>query len=277
MARGRSKETLALVQAAYDVLQEEHPMTLRQCYYQLVASLTIPNNKASYDRLGRHLVNARLLGEIPMEWIEDRTRIPHVVPMWDDTEDFLYCVLPQFALDVWNTQPQYVELWTEKDALTGLLWPIVRSYSMTLQVCRGYQSMSALEEAAKRFNRQDDNLILYFGDFDPSGWDMPRVIGEYMQKKSCNVPIKRCALNLEDIETYRLPQDFAKKTDTRAKAFIKQFGDIAVELDSLPANVLRERVTHEIEASLDLEALEEARSQEEEERTRLMRFMAVNE
>ena len=80
----------------------------------------------------------------------------------------------------------------------------------------------------------------------------------------------KCALTIEDIRRYDLPPDFAKKTDTRSSAFIAKHGDVSVELDALPLDVLRQRITDEIEVRMDLEALEAVRDIEETERERLV-------
>jgi hypothetical protein len=271
----RQKKTLDLIRAAYDVLAELHPMTLRQCYYQLVAGQIIKNNESQYNRLGRILADARRDGIIPWKWIEDRTRIPHSVPMWDDREDFAERVLPQFRLDVWQTQDVYVECFLEKDALAGVFEPITNQYGVTLCVCRGYPSASFLDESARRLNEYNNTVVLYWGDHDPSGMDMPRSIRAGLGEFQCYPEISRCALNAEDIETYRLPHDPAKRSDTRAEKFIDMHGDRAVELDALPVNVLRDKIRREIEARLNLDELAFVRERESQERARMARLLAV--
>jgi hypothetical protein len=79
----------------------------------------------------------------------------------------------------------------------------------------------------------------------------------------------KCALAFEDIERYDLPPDFTKTTDTRRAAFVDRYGDVAVELDALPANVLRERITNEVTARMDLEALRGTREAERADTQRL--------
>lgn len=271
----RQKKTDELIRAAYDALAKLNPMTLRQCYYQLVSKQIIENNESQYNRLGRILTAARRDGVIPWEWLIDRTRIPHSVPMWYDREDFADCVLPQFRLDVWQTQDAYVECFVEKDALAGVFEPITNQYGVTLCVCRGYPSASFLYEAAGRLNKYDTQVVLYWGDHDPSGMDMPRAIRDGLGDFQCYPEISRCALNADDIEAYNLPHDPAKRTDTRAKKFIDMHGDRAVELDALPVNVLRDKIKYEIEARLDLDELALVRERESQERARMARLLAV--
>jgi hypothetical protein len=87
--------------------------------------------------------------------------------------------------------------------------------------------------------------------------------------------INKCALTMEDIKRYNLPPDFAKKTDTRAAKFIARHGDVSVELDALPADVLRDRLISEVESYMDLDALEQVQQEEDEERERLTTLLGV--
>lgn len=79
----------------------------------------------------------------------------------------------------------------------------------------------------------------------------------------------KCALTMEDIRRYGLPPDFAKKIDSQAKKFIERNGDVSVELDALPADVLISRLVEEIESRMDMAALQAVKARESEERERL--------
>jgi hypothetical protein len=71
------------------------------------------------------------------------------------------------------------------------------------------------------------------------------------------------------VTRYQLPPDFTKASDTCRAAFVEKYGDIAVELDALPVDVLRARLVEEVEALMDLDRLAEIRQLEDEERQRL--------
>ncbi len=81
--------------------------------------------------------------------------------------------------------------------------------------------------------------------------------------------ILKCALTFEDISRYQLPPDFTKATDSRRGAFVAQYGDVAVELDALPGDVLRDRLVREVEARIDLEALAETQAVQQDDQARL--------
>ena len=61
---------------------------------------------------------------------------------------------------------------------------------------------------------------------------------------------------------------------TRRKAFVRKYGDIAVELDALPVQVLRQRLVDEVEARTDMDALERTWQIEEADRERLAVMLA---
>lgn len=218
------------------------------------------------------VVQERLAGAIPWEWIEDRLRKPRHVNMFEDLEDFIRAVRRSYRRDVWQDQPDYLEVFVEKDALSAIFEDVLDDYGVTLNVGRGYSSWSSIKAAADRFDA--GGTILYFGDFDPSGEDMVRALeeslahGDLPNGGSFPVVIK-CALTPEDIQTYDLPPDFTKSTDTRQAAFVERYGDVAVELDALPVAILRERIVQEVESRLDLEALEDVCQQESADRRRL--------
>lgn len=140
---------------------------------------------------------------------------------------------------------------------------------MTLNVGRGYDGWDSIHNAAERIGSGDDTTVLYFGDFDPSGEDMFRSLIERLAFFECEPEIVKCALTLEDVRRYNLPADLAKTTDSRHAAHVAKWGDISVELDALPAAVLRQRLIAEVESRLDLSALEETRLSERAERARL--------
>ena len=133
---------------------------------------------------------------------------------------------------------------------------ILSPYGVTLNVGRGDDGWSSIHNSAVRYRAIGNPVtILYFGDFDPSGEDMVHSLGKRLGELDCRPEIIKCALTKEDIEHYHLPPDFAKKSDSRAAAFIEKHGDISVELDAFPMAVLRNRIENEIQVRMDLDAL----------------------
>ena len=264
------KKTIEMIAVAEEILEQYRPMTVRQVYYQLVSRHVIKNTRSQYQAVSRALVYARKNGIIPWHYIEDRMRRPRGANMWSGLPAFANTARRSYRRDVWADQPGYLEVWLEKDALSGIFGDVLWPFGVTLNVGRGYDGWSSIYNAANRFGRRDQEDILYFGDFDPSGRDIVRSLQERLEFFRVYPDIEICALREEDIEEYNLPPDFTKATDSRSPAFIAEFGDVAVELDALPVDVLRQRIQEGVENRMDLLILEETKFIEESERKHIV-------
>lgn len=270
--KGFQAKTLALFDRVNGILAEyDMPLTLRQVYYRLVAAHVIPNTERAYKNLSARLTDGRRAGRIDPARITDRLREAQRVPCWGDLPDFLRAVRRSYRREKWTSQPVTVEVWCEKDALAGVLQPIADEHEVTLYVGRGYSSYSAMMDAADRIaDAGQRTVVLYFGDFDPSGQDMPRDIRDRLAADfGVEVDLRVIALTPEQIAEYDLPPAPTKKTDTRAAAFVAKHGDLSVELDALPPDVLQALVRNCIEGLMDLSAFAAEAEAEEEERVRL--------
>jgi hypothetical protein len=153
-----------------------------------------------------------------------------------------------------------MELWIEKDALRSLFCRVADPYCISTVVCRGFSSVSFLKDFANRLEQYPakEALMLYFGDFDPSGVEMLEAMIETLGNELgvLGVEFKRVALLQEDIFTYRLPHnpDALKRTDSRARKHLEAYGELAVELDALPPPVLEAKIRGAIEDELDMGA-----------------------
>jgi len=258
----KHQKTLTILEAAHSILEAHHPMTVRQLYYRLVSIQVSENSRSAYQAVSKALVAARKDGLIPWAWIEDRTRQPRTVNMWANLSDFGKSVLSSYRRDVWNSQPRYLEVWLEKDALAGIFEDALKPYGVTLNVGRGYDGWDSIHKAAGRYGTGESTTVLYFGDFDPSGEDMARSLEERLSFFESSPEIIKIALIHEDIALYNLPSNFTKMGDTRQKGFVAKHGDVAVELDALPYDILRNRIVKEVEAQMDLDALAGVRETE---------------
>ena len=271
----RTRKTQTLIAEVQIILMDQNPMTIRQVYYQLVSRQVIENTRGAYRAVSNILVQARKEATIPWDWIEDRTRRPRYVSMWKDLPDFLTRVRESYRRAVWHTQDAYLEAWLEKDALSGLFERVLKFYGVTLNVGRGYDGWTSIRNAAARLNATDrPTTILYFGDFDPSGEDMARSLRERLAFFDSEPNLVKCALTAHDVQRYRLPPAFNKKTDSREKNFTARYGDQAsVELDALPWKILKKRIITEIQKHMDMEALAETKRQEVRDNMRLEKII----
>lgn len=275
-------KSLDIIEHANTIIEEYsrqgYNLTLRQTYYQLVARGFIENSESSYKRTGDIINNARLAGLVDWEAITDRTRNlrggnANILPSKIIKTDAEF-----FSLDKWTNQPNYVEVWVEKDALIDVVGKGCRETDTQYFSCRGYCSQSEMWQAAQRFIKKGDRAgryLIYLGDHDPSGIDMTRDITDRMKLFGANVEIRRIALTMEQIKTFNPPPNPAKLTDRRATAYIKQFGEHSWELDALEPQFIRQLIDSEIRPLMDEKILAQTLELEKEQR-RELEFVADN-
>lgn len=254
--------------------RQGYRLSLRQLYYQLVSRDLIPNNLQSYKRLGDLVSNGRLAGLIDWYMIEDRGRERLLNSHWDAPADIIRSAANGYAIDKWARQPNHIEVMVEKDALSGVLWPVCSARDIGFTANRGYSSSSAMYEAGKRIEDAitagKQVYILYLGDHDPSGIDMTRDVRERLELFSRSaITVERLALNMDQVNRYNPPENPAKLTDSRAQAYIREFGHSSWELDALEPTVLAVLINNEIDSLIDLGRWQEDVEREKSEQEKL--------
>ena len=255
-------ETKRIIDSANKIIREYqmdgYSLTLRQLYYQFVARDIIENSQKSYNRLGDIISNARLNGDLDWAAIEDRTRSLEGNVHWDNPAEIIDYYSRVYKIDTRIDQPNYIEVWVEKEALAGVVERICRKLDINFFACRGYVSQTAMYEASKRFisneNLGKNNIILHLGDHDPSGIDMTRDIRERLNDCfGAYVKVKRIALNMEQIEEFAPPPNPAKLSDSRCDGYMKKFGKMSWELDALDPNTLNELISSQVASYTDFD------------------------
>lgn len=262
-----SLETIQLAIGIVDEYEADgYDLTLRQLYYQLVARGFIPNNDKSYKRIGNLINDARLAGLIDWFAITDRTRSMHKNSHWDNPAQIIRASIRQYAIDTRETQPNYIEVWVEKEALVDVVGKACRTLDVPFFACRGYVSQSEMWAASRRFADDKYNYIIHLGDHDPSGVDMTRDIQDRMGVFGADVEVRRIALNFDQVEQYSPPPNPAKITDSRANSYIARYGAESWELDALNPSILKRLIEDEVNALTDMDLLEVERNREEKEK-----------
>lgn len=275
------KKSMILIDQVRLIIQEyDFALTLRQIYYQLVAKQIIPNLQKYYAKLSRLCVIGRDEGYLSEESFADRLREIDKISCWDNLFDFTDTVRNAYRKDKWINQEKYIEIWTEKDALRGVISPITNKWDVGLLVVRGQVSRTAIYEAYQRFRQKESEdkecYLFYFGDFDPSGLSIFNSLQSRISNfkdGSLSLIFKRIALTQKQIKKYKLPQDPAKKSDPNYRKFVEEYGDNVVELDSLPPNILRIYVEECIEQNINLEELTQVLKIERKEKKKLNNFL----
>jgi hypothetical protein len=266
--------------AVVNGLIDYQPLTLRQIYYQLVAAGKRENTRSKYIDLSRLIVAMRKDGMLPWEIIDDRARRISEKRGYEDAGEYVKQVgdfLGRYQRCLVQGQEYYLETWCEKDALSVILEEIAWPYCIRHATCRGYDSATCLkkfeERARAALSKGQCVVLLYFGDFDPSGMSAGDAIQQtLLERHEIATEFVRVALNQDQIEKYSLPHAFeaVKVTDTRAPRFIERFGEYgACELDAIHPKLLREMTVDAIEFYLDMDLFREQQEVESMERQKM--------
>lgn len=278
--RNFTAESLKLITQANAIIEEytaqRFVLTLRQLYYQMVARDILRNTVQNYKRLGSILNDARYAGLVDWAAMEDRTRGARSGSHWDTPAAIIKSAAYSYAIDKWKGQDYRPELWVEKEALASIVQRAAEENDCPYLSCRGYMSASEMYEAAQRIrhrrNLDQETVIIYLGDHDPSGLDMsdgdiPKRFQIFMDKYGMDaVEIRRVALNWDQIEEYNPPPNPAKETDSRFGRYQELYGDESWELDALEPNVLLALINDTIEEIRNDLMWQEAVEREEAER-----------
>ncbi len=278
--RRRTKADIAALRdAIFAIVKADHPMTVRQVFYQLVVRGAIEKTEVDYGNgCIRPLVNMRLDGTIPFHWIVDETRRTRQTRTFDNIADALADTAKFYRRSALRESDAYVEIWSEKEALSGIIWDVASQYDVPVVVSKGVPSLTQLYGSFENIRAADDagkdSFLYQFGDHDPSGTWIPKImerrLGEFCDEHDCALPIiERVALTPEQIRRYDLPtRPIKRKGNQHAKAFSGR----STELDALPNAVLRRLVRAVIERHISPAQLDALRVAEDSERATLEKF-----
>jgi hypothetical protein len=282
-----NNSTMQMIEEINKLLAVVHPQTVRQVFYGLVVKELVENLKTEYANVSNWITNGRLQDLIPWEYIEDRTRAPQRLNFHDSLEEFAFQVSRWYRSNWWQQQERRIVFWCEKDALAGVIWPVVRDYGVPMYIGKGFDSWSSIKDAAEDFGTGEDVTILYAGDLDTAGVFINESLMSRLARLGCHPEMVRIALNPEQQEKWKLKASYAKRAvsklelpegevsqgvkawATRVKKFIEEYGDIAIELDAIPPLEFRKLIKEEIESRIDLPALRTAQAKDECARERI--------
>jgi len=254
------------------IIYDGKPMTVRQVFYQATVRGLVEKAESGYAKVQTDLTVMRRAGDLPYDWLADNTRWQRRPRTFSSVEEALKETAKFYGKSLWDDADAYVEIWLEKDALSGVIYPITSMYDVPLMVARGYASLSFLYSAAEYINELAVPAYIYhLGDFDPSGVNAGEKIEETLRELAPDAEIyfERIAVTPEQIERWDLPTRPTKASDTRAKGF----GNISVELDAIEPNRLRQIVRRAIEQHLPRHQFEVLKAAEESEREIISRLV----
>jgi hypothetical protein len=259
-------------EALLEIIEAGKPMTVRQVFYQATVHGLVEKAESGYAKVQVDLTKMRRDGSLPYDWLADNTRWQRKPKTFNSIEDALRKTAAFYRKALWRDADSYVEIWLEKDALSGVIYPITAMYDVPLMVARGYASLSFLHSAAECINELIvPTYIYHLGDFDPSGVNAGEKIEETLRELAPDAEIyfERIAVTEEQIADWDLPTRPTKASDTRAK----NFGSVSVELDAIEPNRLRQIVQGAIEQHLPADQFEVLKAAETSEREIISRLV----
>lgn len=268
-----------IIQNALEEIEtyEKGVLTIRGLHYRLV-SRGMTNTMRHYKRVVSAMIKARWDGLVDFDTFSDNDRqmIGSTKSKTTDVHDKISEAKTQLGLwmrnyykNQWENQPYYPEVFIEKKALQGVFEKPCRAKGIALGACKGYPSLTFLNEAAQRFKLAVKNgkepIILYFGDYDPSGEDIPRSIEDNLYELGVyNIDVRRISLLHDQVVNWGLPPAPVKVGDSRTASWT---GLGQVELDAVEPNKLRRMCTEAIEEIFDENLYNELIDQEQKERS----------
>jgi hypothetical protein len=272
--RRRAKDEMEVIREAIStLLEDDHPQTVRQVFYQLVARGVIEKTEAEYKKtVIRLLSEMRLDGRVDWDWIVDESRRTLRTQTFDNISDALHQTAEFYRISALRVCAAYIEIWSEKEALSGIIWDVAGDYDVPVVVSKGIPSLTQVYTSFTNIRRAaragKQSYIYQFGDHDPTGCLIPKSIEarlcEFCDEHGIDPPIvERIALTEEQVEHHRLP---TRPTKRDHNAHAKDFEGDSVELDALPSSELRALVRECIEWHIDASALATLRAAEQSER-----------
>jgi hypothetical protein len=275
---------LRAVQAVIEAHRNYWPLTLRQIHYQLLNDPPLrnardpdsryANTRKCYSDLSDLLTRARLSHDVHWAAINDPTRpasrtyCKQSVRAFIDGE--LDGFLRHYSRDLLQSQEAYFEIIAEKQTVEGIVRRAAEPYTMPYMIGRGYSSIDARYQLAQRFyrSRKDKLVLLFLGDHDPEGENIPNTFAGSMRDEFGvhNITPLKVALTREQVDELKLPPVMtAKETSSRAAAFVAEHGEDVFELEAVSPDDLSQILTGAIEDVLDMELFEQEQQHEEQE------------
>ena len=208
------------------------PPSLRRVHYLLVSSpaavaLGYANTLNCYKTLSRKTTQARDLDAFPQ--LIDQTRTVEYSSGWTSAKAMIQALASSYSLNREQHLDVQVVLIAEKAGVVPLLTSRYRWLPVTAS--RGYVSVSHARKIAALVSPDREAVGIYVGDYDPTGLDIDRALGERLP-----FPLRRVALTADQIAEHRLPPAPAKATDSRTRRMeAEQGAAMQVEIDALPS------------------------------------------
>lgn len=253
------------------------PVTIRQLFYAATVHNVpgIKKDESGYVAVQRQCLDLRRTGEMSYKYVADGSRMHRKPSTHNGWEDALRETAETYRKALWHGHEHKVEVWIEKDALSGVVYPVTAEYDVSLMPTKGYTSETFAFNAVNSLTGTGKTLHAYcLYDFDRSGRDAFRSLDEKLHRfggeKDVEVHLHNIALSFEQVVDMDLPTREPKRVNAADKAWEY---DIACELDAIRPDILRNMVRDAIESHLPRRELEHLKNVEQMERQQIYEFV----
>lgn len=263
------------------------PVTVRQLYYRAEVQNVpgIDKTENGYTRVQRQVLQLRRDGTLGYRHIADLTRWMRKPASFGSVEEALRETARVYRKALWRDAKVCVEIWCEKDALAGVIYPVTSLYDVPLMVTRGFTSETFCFEAIEaRVGDPRPYCVYYLGDFDRAGRDAAKSLWKKLRRFAqerkvnasfCEIAIEEADIvafdpgtglvrvNLSGVGLRNLPTREPKRKSAADRKWPHPF---ACELDAIEPDDLRALVLAHIEQHLPQTQLDVLRVAEGSER-----------
>jgi hypothetical protein len=214
---------------------------------------------------------------------------------WNSVEEALRSTAETYRKALWRDQGVNLEVWLEKNALAGVIYPVTSQYDVALMPTLGFTSETFAFEAIEAADPDHPLVIYALYDLDRAGQHSCASLKEKLERFAAErgVQVDFMCLAIEeqdlDLESFdpstgmvdvylqggvgwrRLPTREPKRKSEADKKWPHPF---AIELDAIEPDDLRRLVRWAIEQDMPAEQLEILQVAEESERELIQALVA---
>tara|TARA_R110002094_G_scaffold150223_1_gene138669 strand:+ start:3094 stop:3987 length:894 start_codon:yes stop_codon:yes gene_type:complete len=258
-------------------------VTLRQLFYRLVSLLLIPNSENAYKRLSSLTAEGRRNGIFPD--LIDQGRSIRRQTWWSSPAEVIQSAYDSYRRDRTEGQDVSVYIAVEKAGLAKMLMSWFSDRGIPILALGGFASQTYVNDiktdvidqaycdAVRRGVSESGRpaVLLYAGDFDPSGEDIYR---DFVKRTDCWLETVNVGLSKAQVAEYGLAINPGKSTDSRAKKFAEKHGVLwQVEVDALPPETLRQLYEEALAEFWGDEAYDAVMAEEAKDKKKLARIV----
>jgi len=174
---------------------------------------------------------------------------------------------------------KYIEVWFEDAGMWNMHKDFCHNYRLSTVCLRGNLSCSSIDTTYERMMDKDNCVILYVGDFNPSGNRRPYNIKTALTDMGLDIEVVKVLVTKPQIGHYDLKPDAGKpitkdriakaKNDPNIKWFIEKYGsnihDVNAQAVDIP--IVEELITNAIKQQIDVTKLDDLNESEPKEFT----------